>query len=230
MQQRHHSQRLQKGASENAIFLWIFLAAVLAGLGLFGWHYQSKTQSGSLNTQAFKSILVYPKPKRVEEFALKNADGTPFTRANLTGKWSVLAFGFTTCPDICPTTMSEIKIALQSVALPPQVVLISVDPERDTPKVLSEYVAFFDSKFLGVTGDIPALTAFASNLGALFEKETNGTGPMDYTMAHTATIYLIAPDGNLAALIRPGAQNIFDWAQIRKDLPQFLKTAGGNKT
>jgi protein SCO1 len=229
MLQVRHSQRLQKGASENVIFTIIFAVAVLAGLSLFGWHYRTKTQSGSLNTQQFKSILIYPKPKRIEDFALLSADGTAFTRAKLTNTWTVLAFGFTACPDICPTTMAEIKAALRPVARKPQVVMISVDPERDTPKVLKEYVEFFDASFIGVTGDIPALTSFATNLGALFEKETNGTGPMDYAMAHTATIYLIAPDGNLFALIRPGAQNIFDWTQIRQDLPQFFQVFDGQK-
>jgi protein SCO1 len=211
------------GMSDRAIFSLIFVLAVLAGLGL--WLFNAPKVA--TNPYTYRSILAYPQAKKIEAFTLRTLatkGGTvePFSNTNLQGAWTILAFGFTTCPDICPTTLTEIETALKPIPNKPRVVMVSVDPERDTDEVLREYVQYFDPSFVGATADIAVLEKFAANLGALFEKEATGTGPMDYTMAHTATIYLINPDGNVAAMIRPGAQNLFDWPQIRRDLPAFL--------
>jgi protein SCO1 len=228
------SLRHCQGFSDRAIFSLIFLLAVIAGSALWFFN-RSKADSarGAVTTQSlanpytYRSILVYPKAKQIEAFELrtlssKDAAVQPFTNTNLQGGWTILAFGFTTCPDICPTTLTELKTALKPVTTKPRVVMVSVDPERDTDEVLREYVQYFDANFVGATADVAVLQKFAANLGALFEKETTGTGAMDYTMAHTATVYLINPDGHLAAMLRPGEQSLFDWPQIRQDLPAFL--------
>ena len=110
--------------------------------------------------------------------------------------------------------------SLQAAAA--QIVFVSIDPERDTPESLESYVKHYNSDFIAATGDIPALTAFATNLGAVFEKEANGLGAQDYTMAHTASIFLINPQGQLAAIARPLEQSLFDWPQLRNDVPAFL--------
>jgi protein SCO1 len=220
-------KKSQAGLADKHIFLIIFLVAIAAGLGLWlGGRVSTSTAPNAataFDPRAFKSLLVYPNPKILAPFRLQNVDGSEFTDAQLQGHWSLLSFGFTTCPDVCPTLLTEIKPVLSKIADPkPRMVFVSIDPERDTAGVLKDYVQHFDPTFLGITGDLSGLTAFAANLGALFEKEATGSGAMDYTMAHTATIFLINPQGQLAAIARPLEQSRFDWAQLAQDIPAFL--------
>jgi protein SCO1 len=238
-------KKSQAGLADKHIFLIIFLIAIAAGLGLWlggrvsvSTSPQASAPTNSANNtnidpRAYKSLLVYPNPKIIAPFRLQNVDGSEFTEAQLQGQWSLLSFGFTSCPDVCPTLLTEIKPVLTKIAEPkPHMVFVSIDPERDTPAVLKDYVQHFDATFIGATGDIPNLTQFAASLGALFEKEATGTGAMDYTMAHTATIFLINPQGQLAAIARPQEQSRFDWAQLGQDIPAFLAAnaiTGDNK-
>ena len=231
----------QVGLADKHVFIIIFLVAIAAGLGL--WLGSQVTTSPSLSPSvsaasapadagvdphAYKSLLVYPSPKTLAPFSLKNSDGSDFSLAQLQGHWTLLSFGFTTCPDICPTTLTELNAVFGILKLPSyqasaaQVVFVSIDPERDTAESLDGYVKHYNPAFIGATSDIPALTAFATNLGAVFEKEANGPGAQDYTMAHTASIFLINPQGQLAAIARPVAQSMFDWPQLRSDIPAFI--------
>jgi protein SCO1 len=102
------------------------------------------------------------------------------------------------------------------------VVFVSIDPERDNDAVLSEYVHFYSPEYVGVSGGIPALTQFAANLGAVFEKQPTGSGPLDYSMAHTASIFLINPNGELAMIARSREKDSFDWPQLRADVPAAI--------
>ena len=232
----------QVGLADKHVFLIIFLVAIAAGFGLWlGSQMLPGKRPTSSNAQAtatppdnrvdphaYKSLLVYPAAKTIAPFSLKNSDGSEFTLAQLQGHWTLLSFGFTSCPDICPTTLTELSAVFGILKLPSyqaaaaQVVFVSIDPERDTPESLSGYVAHYNPAFMTTTGDIPALTAFATNLGAVFEKEANGPGAQDYTMAHTASIFLINPQAQLAAIARPVAQSMFDWPQLRNDIPAFI--------
>jgi protein SCO1 len=221
-------KKSQAGLADKHIFLIIFLVAIAAGLGLWlGGRVSAPskvpTAAATIDPRAFKSLLVYPNAKTIPPFRLQNVDGNEFTEAQLQGHWSLLSFGFTSCPDVCPTLLTEIKPVLAKITgSKPRMVFVSIDPERDTPAVLKDYVQHFDASFQAATGDIPSLTQFAAHLGALFEKEANGSGPMDYTMAHTATIFLINPQGQLAAIARPLEQSRFDWTQLQQDIPAFL--------
>ena len=237
----------QVGLADKHVFLIIFLVAIAAGLGLWlGAQTATPASSGattvpaanaSFDPRAYKSLLVYPAPKTITPFSLKNSDGNEFSLAQLQGHWTLLSFGFTTCPDICPTTLTELNAVFGILKLPSleasaaQIVFISIDPERDTPTSLDSYVKYYNPAFIGATGDIPALTDFATNLGAVFEKEATGPGAQDYTMAHTASIFLINPQGQLAAIARPVEQSLFDWPQLRNDVPAFLtsKIQGGQR-
>lgn len=139
-------------------------------------------------------------------FALRGPHG-PFSNANLTGHWSFIFFGYTQCPDICPTAlalMKDVKAAIAGkAAVPPaptfQVVFVSVDPRRDTRELLNEYMAAFDPSFIGVNGDDAALAPLVKNLGVYYQRN-DGTDTKHYTVDHSATIYLIDPRGRLAAL------------------------------
>jgi protein SCO1 len=230
------------GMADKHIFLLIFLVAVAAGAGLWlGGRVMTpsvslaETQPGAppntIAPYAFKSLLVYPQPKIVPAFALTQPSGAAFDAASLTGHWTLLSFGFTTCPDVCPTTLTELNgvvAAIKQAALPaPTVAFISIDPERDSAELLGPYVQHYGSTFVAATADVATLTSFAASLGAVFEKVQQGTGAMDYTMAHTATIFLINPRGEIAALARPTQQSTFDWPQLRSDVPAFLAAVGG---
>lgn len=212
----------QYGLADKHIFLLIFALAVLIGAALW-W----RTQSGPAMTKSYASLVVYPQPKIIEPFTLQDAVGVPFTNADLSGRWTAISFGFATCPDICPTTLSELPAVFgstldQSV----RVYFVSIDPERDTPAILQDYVQHFDPRFHAATSDVETLTRFAANLGAVFEKQSTGDGAMDYTMAHSATIFLINPDGHLAAMARPAQQSEFDWPALRRDVPAYLAAQG----
>ena len=166
--------------------------------------------------------LLWPQSKALSEFTLEDQHGKAFTLDRLTGYWTLLFFGYTHCPDICPVTLSVLRnaVALMAEAAPdtepPQVVFISVDPKRDNPEHLGAYVSHFNPAFLGVTGSEANLQAFARQLGALFvlsEPDANG----DYLVDHTAAIFLIDPRGRLVALF----QAPHSAERLARDLPQI---------
>ncbi len=123
--------------------------------------------------------------------------------ARLKHRWSLLFFGFTHCPDVCPTTLGMLAQTEKALAnLPderrPQIVLISVDPQRDTPQQLASYVKFFSPSFTGVTGTQDAIDDFARALGVPVAISPTDNG--DYTVDHSAAIFLVDPDGAMRAL------------------------------
>jgi len=147
---------------------------------------------------------VFPAPRPLPDFTLTDHTGAPFGPQRLQGGWHVLFFGFTHCPDVCPSTLAALTSARRQLTdLPPAqrpgVVLVSVDPQRDTPERLAEYVAFFDPEFVGVTGDPAVLAELTRQLGvAVVVGEPDAAG--QYTIDHTGTLFLVDPQGRLAAI------------------------------
>jgi len=142
-------------------------------------------------------------PRPLPQFSLIDQDGQPFDASRLQNRWSLLFFGFTNCPDVCPATLAVLaQIEKQLQDLPPtkqpQIVLVSVDPQRDTPEQLSKYVKFFSPSFVGVTGQEDAIKAFTRALGVPVAIQSLGDGA--YTVDHSAAIFLIDPAGALRAL------------------------------
>ena len=140
------------------------------------------------------------KPRRLEDFR---------------GKAVVLFFGFTQCPDVCPTTLAEIASAVKQLgpdADRVQVLLVTVDPERDTPKLLADYVTAFDPRFLALRGDLAATQRVAKEFKIYFEKRPQGAG---YTVDHSAQSYVLDPQGRLRLLVRHD--------RIGKDLADDLR-------
>lgn len=145
-------------------------------------------------------------PQPLPEFSLLAENGQPITRAAVQGQWSLLFFGFTHCPDICPTTLAKLADVRKRVSdLPPeqqpQVMLVSVDPERDTPPVLAAYLEGFDSSFRGVTGTVENIEAFASALGVAHARVPMGGD--QYMVDHTSVVMAIDPQGRRAAIFSP---------------------------
>jgi protein SCO1 len=133
-------------------------------------------------------------------FQLTDQDGRSVTEQDLLGKPSLVFFGFTHCPDVCPTTLfdiSQVMHALGPDAERARALFITVDPERDTQSVLKDYLSSFDPHISGLTGDLPAITAVAKEYRAYFKKVTIDGG--GYTMDHTAITYLMDKDGRFVS-------------------------------
>ncbi len=141
--------------------------------------------------------LLWPAPPVVPAFSLGSAAGGQLTAANLKGHWTLLFFGFTHCPDVCPTTLAVLKQAAAKLKDDPlyrdlgQVLFVSVDPERDTPETLAKYVHYFNPAFLAATGQDAALNALTGPLSVIRAKVPDGKD--DYTFDHTASIFLVDP-------------------------------------
>jgi protein SCO1/2 len=141
------------------------------------------------------------KPRRLEDFR---------------GKAVVVFFGFTHCPDVCPTTLADVAQALKQLgadAQRVQVLFVTVDPERDTPEVLARYVTAFDPRFLGLYGDAAATQRAAKEFKVYYEKRKAGAG---YSVDHSGQTYVIDPQGRLRLFVRHD--------RIASDLPDDLKT------
>jgi protein SCO1 len=140
------------------------------------------------------------------DFALVDHNGTPRTLADFRGKAVVLFFGYTQCPDVCPTTLSELAEAMRRLgpdAARVQVLFVTVDPERDTPELLKQYVPAFEPSFLGLTGDAAAIERTAKEFKILYRKQP-GTAPGSYTMDHSAGTFVYDPQGRLRVYVGYG--------------------------
>ena len=147
----------------------------------------------------------YLSPSRaLPDFSLIDQHGQAFGRADLTGAWTMVFFGYTNCPDFCPTTLSTLasleKRLRTANALRPRVVFVSVDAKRDTPEQLAKYVPYFDPEFIGLTAaNQPAIQELATQLGVgvIITPKADGT----YTVDHTTEIFVLNPQGRLAAIL-----------------------------
>jgi protein SCO1/2 len=190
----------------NRTIAVILVAALAAGLGL----WTAQRQFGGPAGPILEVARLLPEPRDIAPFSLAQSDGTDLTPDELTGRWTLVFFGFTHCPDICPTTLAELAQAEKRWidALPesqrPRILLVSVDPERDSPERTGEYAGFFTPHALAATGPVEALEAFGKSLLLVFAKAPlPGADPDAYTMDHSSQVVLIDPDGRFAGFIRP---------------------------
>jgi protein SCO1/2 len=137
-------------------------------------------------------------------FALTDHTGKPRTLADFRGKVVVVFFGYTHCPDVCPTTLLELKQVMQALgpdADKVQVLFITLDPERDTPQVLAQYVPAFDPRFLGLHADAATTLKTAKDFKVFYEKRA-GTSPGSYTIDHTAASFAFDPQGRIRLYVK----------------------------
>jgi protein SCO1 len=158
----------------------------------------------SLNTNA----TVLSEPLNVPAFTLIDQQGSPFTEKELRGHWSFLFFGYTYCPDICPTTLAILAqtdklLRDQKVSPHPRVIFVSVDPPRDTPQKLANYVSYFNPAFLGITGEEEQLRALSRPLGIAYQFAPGTENTENYLIDHSASILLINLEGQVQAIISP---------------------------
>jgi protein SCO1/2 len=194
-----HSSRRAGRVSANTLIL---IAAVAAALGLWlGSRVFAPAQSPQL-----AAAVLYPTPRAIPDFHLARADGGDLTLADWKGRWTVAFFGYTNCPDVCPTTLATFKqvwTTLHTAGVVDRLRFdfISVDPERDTPAKLSKYVGYFSGDFVAATGSDQELTALTRALGLVYARTPTGNG--DYSVDHSASAIIIDPLGREAGLFRP---------------------------
>ena len=144
----------------------------------------------------------------LDDFSLIWDDGQPFTRADLRGKWTFLYFGYSYCPDVCPLALVELNrlqklLAGQGADENTAYVFVSIDPQRDTPQRLREYVTYFNPQFRGATGTPEALSHLTKALHVFYQRGTSAGDSDNYTMDHTSTIVLIDPNIRPRAIFTP---------------------------
>lgn len=149
------------------------------------------------------SATVLPARSAVPEFALRDQNDAPVDEQVFKGQWDLVFFGFTNCPDVCPLTLQVLSIAKRQLAEAgqsplPRIVLVSVDPERDTPQKMAAYIENFGDGNLGITGDLDNIRKLTGALGIFFEKRA--TDGDFYTVDHSAVVLLIDPEGRFHAL------------------------------
>jgi protein SCO1/2 len=141
-----------------------------------------------------------------QDFALPDHNGKMRTLADFKGKAVLVFFGYTQCPDVCPTTMAEMGSVMKELGADAdrvQVLFITVDPERDTPALLAKYVPAFDPRFLGLSGDAAATEKTAKEFKIFYQK-VPGKTPGNYTMDHTSGSYVFDPQGKVRLFVRHG--------------------------
>lgn len=193
---------------ERRSWLILSVAALCAALGGFWLARQLDSSAPQLASGTW-----LPQARPLGDFQLVNDAGEPFSAAQLQGHPSLVFFGFTHCPDVCPTTLAKLAQVKKTGALPDlRVLLISIDPQRDTPPVLSRYVHAFDPQFIGLTGDTASIGKVAADFGVAVQRVQLPGG--DYTMDHSATVFLLDDHAREVAVFTPP----FDVKQIAQDL------------
>lgn len=189
----------------------LLLAVIMLGLGVaVAALFPRQSANTALMTQvpdlALQSSYLFDNPRPLAPFTLHDQLGNEFGNQQLLGKWSLLFVGFTSCPDVCPTTLNKLNAAyaeLQSVSEDIQVVFVSVDPDRDTQTKRLDYINFFNRDFKAVTADHTQLFPFTRDLGFAYAMVGDGA---DYQVDHSASYVLVSPQGEKYAVFKPKQQ------------------------
>lgn len=180
------------------VLLCVGFIVVVVGMFVF-----SVTRNPALSEQEMRELGVFilPRPREIADIELMTHDGQVFTVDDLQGKWSFIFFGFTNCPDICPTTMAvlgqaerQLQTTDPEAAAQFQGILVTVDPERDNLEKLGEYAQAFSPRFLGVRGERDAIAGFATQVNVAFARVPDEGG--GYQVDHSANIVIVNPRGH----------------------------------
>ena len=186
----------------KVVTLIVALGALVAGIILFA----------QLDKKApVDFALHYQQAREVKPFELTDHLGNSFNNASLKEHWSWVFFGYTSCPDVCPTTLQELNFIydeLKAIANNNQVLLVSVDPKRDSQEKLASYIGYFNPEFKALYGDHGRLFPFARNLGLMYAiteagSDNHGESPTSYLVDHSASLVLINPAGRVEAIFKP---------------------------
>ena len=186
----------QRQGIRLTVTIILLVASILVG-GFF--YVFTKARVMTVDELKAEGAYLYENPRLLPKFTLVNDLDETFTAKDLQGKWNLLFFGFTYCPDVCPTTLAQLKTFYQElepeVQADTRIWLVSVDPARDTPEQLHNYLAFFHPDFRGVTGEFLEIHRFATALNIPFAKVPGGDNN-NYMVDHSANIALVNPQGH----------------------------------
>jgi protein SCO1/2 len=201
----HKSPKPESGGKFVIGVLGLLLAVLIIGAGLTMW--LGGATPGGLSIGG--------------PFSLTDGDGKRVTDRDLRGKYVLIYFGYTFCPDVCPTTLNQVAEAMDRLgprADRVQPVFITIDPRRDTPPVMKQYVASFGPRIMGLTGTEAEIAAVAKEFRVYYAPHRTGDGPNDYTMDHSSVLYLLDPDGKFISPLRADD----DAKQLTADLTKLL--------
>ncbi|MEM8683877.1 MAG: SCO family protein [Pseudomonadota bacterium] len=156
-------------------------------------------------TPTIATATLYPAPQPVADFDLVDADGNAVGREFFEGQWDMVFFGFTHCPDICPVTLQILSAARRQIDAGelkplPRIVLVSVDPDRDSPEKLKQYIGYFGEGVAGLTGSPQNLRALTTDLGVFYQKAETDEDTGFYNVDHSSVVLLIDPDAQVRGL------------------------------
>jgi protein SCO1/2 len=188
-------------------YIVIIIAVLSVSAGIVGFRLVLQTKQ--LPTPEF--ALHYQQARELAAFSLTDEQGQVFNNTQLKDKWSLVFFGYTSCPDVCPITLQNINFIyneLTSIANNSQVLLVSVDPQRDSVEKLAQYISFFNPKFKALRAEHDVLFPFARSLGLMYSitqepQDVQSQSADRYWVDHSASIVLINPKGKVAAIFRP---------------------------
>jgi protein SCO1 len=180
-----------RGTSNNTVYAIIGVLVAVMLLAAGGYLFLSGSQPAALTVGG--------------PFSLIDGDGRPVTDQTWHGKYMLVYFGYTYCPDVCPTTLTNLSDALDKLGAKAdrlQPLFITVDPKRDTPQVVKQYAAAFGPRIIGLTGSAEQIAAAAKAYRVYYAEHRTGPGPDDYSMDHSSVLYLMGPDGRFIAPMR----------------------------
>lgn len=181
-------------------------------------------------TQNTQHISLYPQPRALPEFNLTDHNGQTFDTSSLLNHWNLVFVGYTYCPDICPTTLAELKSIYPQLKqipseFPVQVVLMSVDPKRDTTERLNEYINFFDPEFMAVSGEHAQLFPLVRAMGMMYSMSESTDNP-NYLVDHSSSVVLVNPKAQVIGRFKPdfvaGQLPISEGQKIMADMPTLM--------
>lgn len=194
---------MDKGVRNTVVTVVVLIIVFVSA---FFWKI-NQPRALRVNEMAANGLILFDTPREILPFALQNHLGETLTNEDLLGKWTMVFPGFTHCPDICPTTMATLSKMWNYLDEKPrqnlQVMMLTVDPHRDTPEKLAQYVPYFNTEFIGITGDLGTTANLAAQLNIAFTIIDPATAPESYNVDHSGNIILISPQGHYQGFFKP---------------------------
>jgi len=183
------------------------MAVAISGTAAYQWLTPSSNSVAPMHQSPYKNVelatgFIYDNPRKLATFSLSDQYGNRFTNKQLEGKWSLFFIGFTSCPDVCPTTLNKLAAAypeLQQISADIQVVFVSADPQRDTQAKRLDYINFFNRDFKAITAEHSQLFPFSRDLGFVYAMVGEGD---NYQIDHSASYVLVSPQGEKTAVFK----------------------------
>ncbi len=191
-------------SSTYKVLLAILAIGISLSIGIATYTYNST--GIDIRKKLVDATYLYDQNSAISDFELTDHYGVPFTPAQLNGQWTFWFFGFTHCPDICPTTLGVLSSAVETLKTKHNIkdkvsiIFVSVDPERDNKEKLKSYVNAFSEHAIGVTASDDKLFPFLKNMGIIATKQKLSDSQSDYLVDHSSSVYLIAPNTGISAL------------------------------